>query len=527
MDTPKGHSEDPPVTIFINYMKSEAGMCPRFLYDALAKEFGAENVFFDEESLQAGVKWSQDIRSGSAGCTAFLALVGPDWAANLKKRKQGGAEDYVSEEIEAALDGGVRTVIPVLIEEAPPPSKEALGEVGPPKRLFNHQWVKLGRSSWDADVKALIEKLKQSAAAGEPPAAPTESPQTAPAERVEPDSQTAAPAAAASLAAPARSHCDEIARLMLKKGSLVVPFLGPGVNSCERTKPWQDPDSGSLPDSEELAGYLASELDAPPTPASLASISQQLFVASPASLYIALREALPPRRAPGPVHRSLAELPAKLRSRGGPDPYQLIVTTNYDNALERAFEDAEEDYDLAVYVAQGEDKGKFFHITSDGKSHRIDVPNTYTDFPIDEIDQVERTVIMKIHGAINPLQGRPPWSENNYVITEDDYIGYMSDGAVESIVPQQLLRKLRSYSHFLFLGHEMHDWSLRVFLIRIFGGAGKPNNPSWAVEPEPTPLDEEFWQRIDVNLTVAPLDAYLTELGNSLAGEDATAQSRS
>ena len=53
----------------------------------------------------------------------------------------------------------------------------------------------------------------------------------------------------------------------------------------------------------------------------------------------------------GSLHRFLARLPALLRERGA--PHQLIVTTNYDLALERAFEEAGEELDIVAYVATG------------------------------------------------------------------------------------------------------------------------------------------------------------------------------
>jgi hypothetical protein len=41
--------------------------------------------------------------------------------------------------------------------------------------------------------------------------------------------------------------------------------------------------------------------------------------------------------------------------------YQLIMTTNYDDLLERAFDEGRQDYDLVWYQAQGLDKGRFRH----------------------------------------------------------------------------------------------------------------------------------------------------------------------
>ena len=520
-------------TVFINYRRGEAAGWARLLYQTLVAEFGAENVFLDQVTLEPGVKWLQSIRSGSSGCTAFVALIGPSWAAALTERAEGGEQDFVRSEIETALarDSQVREVIPALIEGAAVPSSDELRYVGSLKPLLSRQQVELRPAHWDADARALIERLRQLAgvpapASGEPK--PDHDPEPDPA--LEPVQPSASPTTfvaprATSVPAPDPEHFDELARLLLEEGSLVVPFLGPGANSCDRTEPWRDTDSAYLPDSEELAAYLAERLGMEPTPAGLALVSQSLSIAKgPGDLFMAVRRALPPHQPPRSVHRFLADLPAVLHDRGAPERCQLIVTTNYDNALEQAFDEADEPYDVAVYIARGREKGRFVHIPCDGEPQLVADPNTYAGFPIDAFGRIERTVIVKVHGAVDRPQGPFAWRDN-YVITEDDYIDYMSDGEIESIVPQQLLGKLRLYSHFLFLGHEMHDWSLRVFLIRIFGDRGL-SNASWAVQRESSRFDERFWQRVGVDLVAAPLGEYVREIGEHLSRSVAPGRSQ-
>ena len=75
--------------------------------------------------------------------------------------------------------------------------------------------------------------------------------------------------------------------------------------------------------------------------------------------------------------------------------------------------------------------------------------------------------------------GRRAHLRDNFVITEDDYIGYLTQSPVESLIPLQILNKVRD-SHFLFLGYRMRDWTLRVFLQRIWGEQPLEAR-SWAV----------------------------------------------
>ena len=79
--------------------------------------------------------------------------------------------------------------------------------------------------------------------------------------------------------------------------------------------------------------------------------------------------------APSPIHRFFASLPPLLRERGL--PHQLLVTTSYDLALEAAFLDAGEEFDVVSYIAAGPQRGKFCHLRPDGTGRVVDLPNTY------------------------------------------------------------------------------------------------------------------------------------------------------
>jgi hypothetical protein len=105
------------------------------------------------------------------------------------------------------------------------------------------------------------------------------------------------------------------------------------------------------------------------------------------------------------------------------------------------------------------------------------------------------------------------WSDN-YVITEDHYIEYLSTSPVETLVPTQILTKLRD-SHCLFLGYMVRDWNRRVFLKRIW--SGEPlGAKSWAIQPDPDVLDRESWSQTHVELFASPLGNYVTRLEESL-----------
>jgi SIR2-like protein len=206
--------------------------------------------------------------------------------------------------------------------------------------------------------------------------------------------------------------------------------------------------------------------------------------------------------APAPVHRFFASLPPLLRERGL--PHQLLVTTSYDLALELAFLEVEEEFDVVSYIASGRDRGRFAHRAPSGETRVIELPNTYAT----ELSLDRRTVVLKLHGGLD---------QASVVVTEDDYIHYLARGDVGEAIPVGLAARLRR-SHFLFLGYGMREWNLRLVLDRMSGGEPLSYR-SWAVLPEARPLERQFWRSRDIDLLEQPLDEYVESLGRYLGVE--------
>jgi hypothetical protein len=282
----------------------------------------------------------------------------------------------------------------------------------------------------------------------------------------------------------------------------VVPFLGAGANLCGRPAnlAWADHKRAFLPSGNELSAHLAAEFSCPGEP-DLARVSQ--FVAlttGTGGLFGSLHDVFDHDYPTTALHRLLAEFPSLVRSKGHPPRYQLIVSTNYDDVLERAFRDAGEPFDLVTYISEGETRGKFQHTLPDGEARVIEIPNQYRELSLDK-----RTIILKIHGAIN--RAVADGEADSYVITEDHYIDYLTRTDLANLIPVTLTAKLRK-SHFLFLGYGLRDWNLRVILHRI-AGEQRLKYQSWAIQRNPTPLDEKFWGRRDVDILDVDLARYI------------------
>jgi DNA-binding SARP family transcriptional activator len=267
-------------------------------------------------------------------------------------------------------------------------------------------------------------------------------------------------------------------------------------------------------DVADLTLRLAERFEYPTNGGALPQVAQYIAVMKGSGpLYDELHALLDPDLQPTVLHRFFAALPPLLRERGA--PHQLIVTTSYDLALERAFLDAGEEFDVVSYLAAGRNRGKFCHVAPDGTGTLIEVPNTYAT----ELSLERRTIILKLHGQVSRSADDREWE--SFVVTEDDYIEYLAQSEVASVVPVALGAKLRR-SHFLFLGYTMADWNLRLLLHRLWGDQPLSYR-SWAVQPEPMPIEREFWRRRDVDVLEIPLERYVTALAQQAGLELAEA----
>ena len=209
----------------------------------------------------------------------------------------------------------------------------------------------------------------------------------------------------------------------------VIPLLGAGVNLCGRPPDAGWRPGGYLPTAGELTRYLAERFDYPRDEAlDLVRVSEYAYVMSGSGpLYEELHDVFDADYQISPLHRFLAELPRRLEQSGQRRRCQLIVTTNYDDALERAFREAGEPFDLVWYIAEGDHRGKFVHWPPGGGPTLIEIPNEY-----DKLRPGEQSVILKIHGAIDRAGPEAEW--DSYVITEDHYIDYLTHTEIQNLV---------------------------------------------------------------------------------------------
>src|SRR5919204_234323 len=286
----------------------------------------------------------------------------------------------------------------------------------------------------------------------------------------------------------------------------VVPFLGAGVNLCGRPAdtPWKRGEF--YPSGTELAKHLAEHFDYPPEEDhDLERISQYVSIMTGSGpLYETLHEIFDADYPPTILHAFLAQLPAIRAERESPIRHQLIVTTNYDDAMERALQAAGEAFDLVTYCADGENRGKFLHWAhGEDEARLIERPNEYADISLED-----RSVVLKIHGLVD--RKSLDWEYDSYVITMDHYLDYLARYELSNLIPVTLAAKLKK-SHFLFLGYSLRDFNLNVILRRLWGEQ-KLSYKSWAVQLNPSLLDQEIARTRGIDIVDVKLDEYVQEL---------------
>jgi DNA-binding SARP family transcriptional activator len=304
----------------------------------------------------------------------------------------------------------------------------------------------------------------------------------------------------------AEDHYEDVVRSLLD-GRLIV-VLGFGVNLSDRPDgaPWSPVDSRFPPTAADAAAFLARRFDCPPEWArDLTQVSQYVALTKGVGpLYDELHEVFDHDYPPGAVHRFAAALPVAARTAG--TPYPLLVTTHYDQTLERALHEAGEEFDVVSYIAAGRDRGKFMHFHPSGDATLIEVPNAYAELTLEE-----RPVVLKLHGQVDR---RPQRDHESFVVSEDDYIGYLAQAEIANVVPVTLAARLRR-SHFLFLGYALDEWHLRVFLHRVWGDQQAAYR-SWAIQPNPGAMTRQYWRHRNVDIFDLPLGDYAAHVMSRL-----------
>ncbi len=194
---------------------------------------------------------------------------------------------------------------------------------------------------------------------------------------------------------------------------------------------------------------------------------------------------------PGGVHRLLARIEKPL----------LIVTTNYDDLMERAFGNRP----FTLIVDRGE--GNRIWVRRDDGGFDPAPINDARKWP--ELRR-EQSIIYKLHGSVHATDE----SGDSFLITEQDYVDFL--GRAKRCVPTYFMDRMAEAS-FLFLGYSLVDWNVRVLLRKL---RQQPKEAgalrSWAISRKPGPAEKEIWRAHGVNMYDADLKQFVRRLAEEL-----------
>jgi hypothetical protein len=290
----------------------------------------------------------------------------------------------------------------------------------------------------------------------------------------------------------------------------IVPFLGAGASLATRPEGtvWHPTKSEFPPSSAELAAFLATYISYPeeePTD-NLAKVASCVgMMGGTHRLREYLVEVFNRDYRPGPVHELLADVPAPL----------LIVTTNYDDLIERAFAARGKPFHVVHWTDHPQIAGSVVWWRPSSTQPEHHPPKVLPLIPGKE------TIIYKMHGAVDRQCGR----YNSFLITEEDYIEFLAGMTRQGAIPATFKRYFQQ-SSFLFLGYGLADWNLRVLLCNVksrpASGGDRSRAPtmivaknqlrSWAVQRQPSRLESALWQRRDVDIYDVDLSQFVAKV---------------
>ena len=322
---------------------------------------------------------------------------------------------------------------------------------------------------------------------------------------------------------------------------LVIPFLGAGA-SAFGTGPGSSPPLGRGL-LEKLAQRANVQADCgvsgcthPPYDLARLASYYQMVVSTRLQLDNLIKtEISQPEFHPNSLHRVLARI-----ARQKP---LLILTTNYDDLLERAFEAEDTAYEIAVTPASdlayvwtddkdaGDNSGdlRVGSESAGGILHWVR-GQAQTDFKRVQSSQLslqldKRSMIYKIHGSIPRGEQSP-----GYLIAEEDYARFL--GRMDrngNIVPEQIIAHIGKQQKILiggnrakkvlmhsivFLGYGLHDWNLRVLLEGLqIGNKGRGEEKHYAFMRHPEKLEKELLEQRNVKV----YDCDLARLADKLS----------
>lgn len=150
------------MAVFISYRREDSEGDARAIYNRLAEETDAANLFLDFEAIGGGDDWKSRIDENLGKVGAVLVVIGPRWLELLKIRATAAAPDEVRREIAAALLKPGLRVLPVLVKGAKMPAAAEMPE--DVQALATRNAIEVRGTSWTYDIDRVVKALRKAGA---------------------------------------------------------------------------------------------------------------------------------------------------------------------------------------------------------------------------------------------------------------------------------------------------------------------------------------------------------------------------
>jgi hypothetical protein len=208
-----------------------------------------------------------------------------------------------------------------------------------------------------------------------------------------------------------------------------------------------------------------------------------------------------PKPEPTVVHWFLATLTSRLREKGYRPRPPLILTTNFDDWMERALLHAGEPYHLFTFRLEGPYAGKFVYRSPSGDLLVVDRPTRFHRLAED------RAIVVRYHGGLHQDISLPV----TYPLTYGDFMEVTR--RLPEALPRAVMDRL-AQSSLLFLGHGLADDSVEALARELHQRDGRPR--SWAIQRWVRPGWPLYWSGLDVDILDIRLSRFFLEADQQL-----------
>ena len=144
--------------IFVSYRRGDTAAEAGRLADHLRDRFGADQIFIDVETVEPGQDFVVAIQRALDSCAVVMVVIGDGWLSAVDeqgRRRLDNPEDFVHQEVAAALQRSDVRVIPVLVQRATMPRAQDLP--APLADLNRRNALEIRDTHFRRDVDALID----------------------------------------------------------------------------------------------------------------------------------------------------------------------------------------------------------------------------------------------------------------------------------------------------------------------------------------------------------------------------------